>query len=704
MNKKLGTLFTSLLCLTVAFGAAACGGNGGTSSGTSSGSSSETPSEIKTGGSIILGSATELTGSFGSAAWGNIASDNDIRTLTNGYATVQQTKEGEYVWDETVTVKSHETIENEDGSKTFKITINEGLKYSDGSDITAKDYVAYTLAMSSPVVLETGVSSTSGSMYVGSDVYNSATSPTPFSGIRLYEDGYTFSYTITAENFPYYYEDTYASFLPYSPKLWLGADVEIKDDGEGAYLSEEWYAKTADGHYVKAEQLTNARYATTERPCSGPYKFVSYDKSAKTCTLTINEYFQGNYEGQKPHIQNVTYVLIESATMLDQFKTGQVDILSGLATGSDINAALDLVKQNPSKYAYTNYLRSGYGRMTFVCDFGPTSDVAVRQALNYLLDKTDFATAMTGGYGGVVYGPYGMSSWMYQETKDTLTDNLNPYDYSVENAKKVLNDAGWVYNADGSAYNETTGGVRYKKLSAEEAANSANTGYKAGAYSTVKVGNDYYMPLSINWFAAAAEVADLLTAKWVEGAGMKAVGAVINRTDGDFTALSNWMYRAEGYSTPTYGIFTLGMGITAIYDFAGYYMTPYSKSNVTYAGVTACEGATFTEADKDKYTAEEQALIEGTFELYMTYGSCNRLPDAEMDKYTWDMVYTATDKASFLENWVKYIERFNELVPDIPLYSNLYHDVYNAKIGGYDVNPYWEAADAVLYCYDKTAQ
>ena len=62
--------------------------------------------EAKVGGSVIIGNSTELSGSdFASAAWGNNAADKDIRDLTNGYACVQQTKAGEYVWDTEVVFK-----------------------------------------------------------------------------------------------------------------------------------------------------------------------------------------------------------------------------------------------------------------------------------------------------------------------------------------------------------------------------------------------------------------------------------------------------------------------------------------------------------------------------------------------------------------------------------------------------------------------
>lgn len=659
--------------------------------------------------SVIIGSATELSGSdFRTSAWGNNAADKDIRDLTNGYACVQQNQKGEYVWDTTVVVKNYEIIDNADGSKTFKITINEGLKYSDGTAITAKDYVGYALAMATPVVKDAGIDAPSGSSYVGFTEFSSATAPTPFAGIRLYDD-YTFSYTMLADFFPYYYEATYAAFQPYSLKLWLGEDVEVKDDGQGAYLTEAWYAKKTDANgtevYAKAEQLTAARYATTEGACSGPYKFEKWDASAKECTLVINENYQGNFEGQKPSIEKITYIKVVAETQLDLFANGGVDVISGLSEGEEINSALALVKNSDGKFAYTNYLRAGYGKLQLVGDYGPTQFTKVRYALSYLLDKNTFASTFTGGYGSLVKGPYGLSSWMYQETKDTLEAKLNGFDFSVDQAMKVLEEDGWVYNADGTAYSGT--GVRYKKLTAEEAAVNGNATYKCGNsdYQTVKVGDDYYMPLAINWCSSENNpVSELLVTMLQKAKTTEQAGMVIEQDIVDFTTLLDALYRRGSSTTPKYGMFNLATGFTPVYDYAGYWMPKYSKSNLTYAGVTPCEGATYTEADASKYTKEENEAIDGTWRIYMGQGNSGWFSDAVLDQTSWDMVYKASNKEEFKQYFVDYIVRWNEVLPEIALYSNLYHDIYNAKIVGYEVNPDWGVANAIVYCSIKNAK
>ena len=42
------------------------------------------------------------------------------------------------------------------------------------------------------------------------------------------------------------------------------------------------------------------------------------------------------------------------------------------------------------------------------------------------------------------------------------------------------------------------------------------------------------------------------------------------------------------------------------------------------------------------------------------------------------------------------MQRWNMLAPEVPLYSNQYYDVYNAKIDALETNPYWSVTDAII--------
>lgn len=134
------------------------------------------PTEGNTDKKIIIGNTTELSGNLRHSTFGvssPAASDLDIDGLINGYSTVVANKVGDYQYDSTV-VESHEDTVNEDGTRTFTVKIKNDLKFSDGTPITAKNFLYFLMAFSTPITAtkEGGGSNTAGQAYVGYKEYS----------------------------------------------------------------------------------------------------------------------------------------------------------------------------------------------------------------------------------------------------------------------------------------------------------------------------------------------------------------------------------------------------------------------------------------------------------------------------------------------------------------------------------------------------
>lgn len=564
-------------------------------------------------GQLIIGATTEMSGDF-SGVWQNNASDADVRRLVQGYGTVDQTDEGEYVIDDSI-VEKYDTKENEDKSKTYTFTIKQGLKFADGKEITAKNYVAATMLWSSKLIgpdLCKG-KNTAGIDLVGYDAFSKGETK-EFAGLHLIDD-YTFSATINPNNTPYFYELNSVASSPEDLEFWLGKDVDIKDDGDGCYFVED----------INTEEFKNAVKAARDKktlPSSGPYMLEKYDEAQQLATMVINPNFQGDRVGRKPLISKVILKKITQATQIDDLKTGGVDIINKIGDGKTINAGMDLTEGEG--FAYIDYPRAGYGKIAFSCDVGPTQFPEVRQALAYLLDRNDFAKQFTGGYGSVVNGPYGTAQWFYQETKKELEEKLNSYPYDPAKAVELLEKAGFTLNESGAEFKEGDG-IRYKKMD-----------------------DGKLMPLEIKWASTENnEVSDLLVVKLAENPDLVKAGIKIQRDAMSFDELLNWLYRDASqdakYGVPTYNMFNLASGFTPWYD------------------------------RKYDYSTKEEMIKMG----YNT----NFIFDKELEKTATDMVMVAPDQRdAFKDNFVKFIVRWNELLPDLPLYSNQYHDFYNAKL------------------------
>lgn len=531
--------------------------------------------------SIIMGNTTDLSGKFRYAAFGGTnpgAADLDVQKLSTGLETVATTKEGGYEWNPTV-VKSHEETMNEDGTRTYTVTIYDDLKLSDGTPVTVKNYVVFPMVFSSPVgVAAAGKDHQAGMTLEGFKTFNTydgteGSGTKELAGLRMIDD-YTYSITVAADYANYFYAISYAGLSAYDVSLWIG-DADVKDDGNGVYFTDDFYAKEGD-KYVMADHIVTASQNTdTTYPYSGPYVVKSYDSADKSAVLELNPNFKGNYEGVKPTIAKVVYKKIVSSTQLEDLKAGTLDVIAGITGGDETNEALALADGSDGKYVYTHYSRAGYGKLGFRADYGPAQFTEVRQAVAYCMDRAKFAKDFTGGYGGVVDGPYYSGSWMYKAAVDQGMI-LNAYATSVDSAIEVLTEGGWVYDAEGNDYVE---GVRYKKIPGAVATeNDINYKSKDGAYVTTKVGDDYYMPLVLNWYGTSDNpFTDQLMTGFASNDNVIAAGFNVQYTIGDFAPMLDELYQAAVYGyysgSPMYSVFNFATGFTsAAYDYS-YQMT-----------------------------------------------------------------------------------------------------------------------------------
>lgn len=618
----------------------------------------------KADGQVVIGTSTEASGDWAYSAFvrNPNATDKAVMTLTDDMTTVDSDQHGDYGINKTV-VKSYERIEEENGNVTYKFVINDGLKFNNGEAVTAQNFVAWTMFVTSPAGKEMGVVSATYNMLPGGLAYRNGETNV-LSAVRLYDEK-TFSITIakTGEDgetsyLPYYYDITYATMQAVNLTYWFGEGWSVKDDGEGVYFV------NADGKEFTTENVSAtieaARFATGNRVTAGPYNLVSFDQSSREIVLEVNENYNGNFEGQKPGIQKLVIVKTSEDTVMDMITTGQIQIYSQIADGSEVNAVMDLIEAGTINSSTSQYDRAGYGYFGFACDLGPTQFTEFRQAIAYLLDRVEFAQTFCKGWGSVVHGPYCTAFTMTSKTD--IEKKINHYDYNPEKAVELLKQAGFVYNADGSDYVDGSGEVRYAKVTEEQAK-------YYDSFNKVLADGTILMPATINWASSEGNaVSALLSTMLANSEATKAAGVSIVKTEMTFSELLNYMYRQVSYglggdySMPTYNMFNLATGYNG-----GVYDESYN------------------------WTTDPEYIEQGY--------NVQHLYDEQLDKLSMDMVYGVepSDEATYLDLWEKYIIRWNELLPMVPLYSNIYVTVYPNTIDNYAEDSFWGFERAILY-------
>ncbi len=574
-------------------------------------------------GQLIIGTTTDLEQDFYDPIYNNSATNYKVCGLLHGYGTVITTKEGEWQTDPVV-VADLQTAENEDGTKTYTIKINDGLVWSDDSPLTAKDYVFALLLESSPEMM--GVDNYAATGYTtleGWADFNSG-STKALKGVHLIDD-MTFSVTIAASELPYHYDLAYASVTP-RPLAVLAPGCDIEDTEEGATITGDFTTEVL----LETIGNTDTGYRYNPQVVCGPYKLVSYDASSRQGTFEVNEKFAGTFDGVKPMIKTVIIKTVTADTEINELQAGTVDLLFQISGGDSIEAGLDLVDAGVAQKH--TFFRYGYGKIQFDCSQFPTDSENVRQAIAYCLDRNEFARQYSGGYATVVHGEYGLSQWEFVDSKDWIDENLNTYEKDIEKAKEVLAADGWNLNASGEEYKDGDG-LRYKDVDGE------------------------LKPLEIQWCNSEGNPVSELLGTMLPDA-MKEAGMELKATTTDFpTLLSGINHDGE----TTYNMYNLATGFSLQHS-PWYY---YSMD-----------------------------------EMYLGSLNDNWILDQELADAAWALkAIPGDDDAAWLAAWQNYQKVWNQKLPNIPLYSDEYHDFYSNKLQGWDTSSIWDWTSALVYAW-----
>ena len=400
---------------------------------------------------VVVASVSRPTGMFFTDLFGYNTADIDVRLLLHGLSTVSYDNNMIFGINDDV-VEKMEALNHGNGGKTYTLTLKEGLKFSDGSDILAKDF-AFSVLLLSSNAMNTLVPSNGAYCWIeGYNDYHSGAKK-ELSGLRIIDE-LTLEIEVESDYLPYFYEMLYLDITPY-PISELAPKCEVIDRGNGAFI------KGGDAGSMNVEMLMETvldpetGYLTYPDVVSGPYTLLSYDKAIGNAQFKANPYYPAN-SNDNP-IERIDFIHTTYTEALEKLADGKIDILNKATDGLFIDEALKIGNVNS-----VNYERQGYGFLAFACEDEVTGSNNVRKAVAYALDKQQMVESFLNGYGNVVYSYYGNGTWVAK--KANIPGNIEKYEFSLENAIQLLEADGWTLNKDGQEYSDEEAGVRYKTL------------------------------------------------------------------------------------------------------------------------------------------------------------------------------------------------------------------------------------------------
>ncbi len=591
---------------------------------------------------------TPTTGNFFSSLWSNVTSDMDVRMLLHGYDLVDwHFDEGGFKPNDTV-VSGFAVSEDKAGNRTYHIALHNDLYYSDGSPITAWDYAFSTLLTMSPEVAEIGGDVKQPAYLLGYEDYISGNVPY-LAGFRVMTD-YVFAITVSAEYLPFFYELGLLDCIPY-PISVIAPGVRIRDEGKGIYLAN---IGGGDEPVFSASLLRKtildpvSGYMTHPAVTSGPYRLISYENGKSV--FEINEYYKGDSHGKRPSIPRLTYQAMQGEDLIAAYESGEIDLLNKITMSDQILSGLKTVENNAARLASVNYPRTGLAFLSFATERKPVDDVLVRQAIAYQLDKDVFISETVGSFGQRTDGYYGLGQWMVRLLNGTLpypagasrTDRDEWQSLSIKDIP--------VYKYDPEKAVELLEQAGWNLNAEGEPFNADSDTLR------YKMMEEVLTPLRLSLAypentAAAAALEKLAASMAVAGMEMSASALPLDEL------LSQYYGMAER----EFDLFFLSSNFDVLFD-------PSADFVMNEDGEPVWKVTNL--ADRELYDAA----------VAMRQTKAGKLGE-------------------YCRHWMEFQTRFSEILPMIPLYTNVYYDFYPRTLRDYDITVNLTWSRAVVQAY-----
>ena len=657
---------------------------------------------------LIVSHPTVTKGDFFTEMFGNDTADIDVRALVHGYNLVNwDQNQGVYVIDPSV-VTEYDVVLDELGNKTYRLLLADDLQYSDGTPITAWDYAFSLLLMMAPEIEQIGGKIYRAEHLLGFNEYITKEAYC-LGGVEVKSD-HQIWITLDHEFLPYFFEPGLLLCVPYPIDV-IAPGCKVYDDGYGVYIGNEDQSVTEPIFTADLLKKTildpETGYNSHPSKVSGPYVMTSYD--GVTSHYEINPYFKGAWfhnslpggdadayytpmldaegnpmlDGQgnpmylvKPNIQKICFTLADNETVIGKIQEGEIHLVNKVTYEPTVMEGMD------SGVRWKNYPRIGLSFLTFTYDWPTVHDKEVRQAIAWCMDREQLTKDYCGNYGVTVNGYFGIEQWEYLLATHQIAAPVNfisdvlPEAHEPEDEEELLKH-------------------KYRYVRTEEEYEAAQA-----AWQMLNLDN-----LTIYTVDTAKANALLDSAGWTLNRNGEAYEAGkddvrCKKIDDQLVALDLSMMYPEG----NHIVDTLQENFIDNLNACGIQLTlvPTPMQELLYSYYRQTERTTDM-----IYLATNFHVIVDPSITYSTDTSLNHQIWNNTYSDDEDLYYRAVnmrktdprDVFDYVSKWISFQERYNEVLPTIPIYSNIYFDFYTDMLQNYDIDGQVTWSQAILLAY-----
>ena len=415
----------------------------------------------------------------------------------------------------------------------------------------------------------------------------------------------------------------------------------------------------------------------------------------------------------KPTIEKIKFVVADNDTLIKQLADGELHLVNKVTYGPTIEEGRQGEDAIAAGIRAQAYPRIGMSFLTFTYEWPTVHDKEVRQAIAWCMDRQMMADEYCGrGNGVVMNGYFGMETWEYllvtgqmsypvnfvnqvippvsetatEEEKEAYEEKvkellgkgknlyvttedeydvavaawqaltnewkgtLTEYTVALDKANALLDDAGWTFNREGGAYQPGVDDVRCKKQA-----------------------DGSFLPLDLKMlYPEGNHMAEIMadagkdknpvedkdwTSNFVDN--LARVGIKLEMVPAPMTELLQAYYRQTERTTD---MIYLATNFHVIVDPSITYSTDKTKNHQIWNN-------TYSDDEDLWYRAKNMRETE------------------------------PGDVFEYVSKWVSFQDRYNEILPTIPIYSNIYYDFYNQYLQNYYITGQVTWSQAILPAY-----
>ncbi len=683
------------------------------------------PEELK------VGHPTITKGDFFTELFGNDTADIDVRALVHGYNLVNwDQNQGEYVFDPSV-VEEVIVGSDEYGNRVYKMMLCDDLFYSDGSKITAWDYAFSMLLMMSPEIEQIGGKIYRAEHLLGYKEYIDARrreiagetleiQDKVLTGVEVHSDRELWVW-LDVDFLPYFFEVGLLLCEPYPIQVIApGCKVYSGPGDYGVYIGNEDPTVTEPLYTAELLRKTildpETGYNSHPSVVSGPYTMLSWD--GVTSHYEINPYFKGAWyhnslpngyengpveyipmldaEGNpmldaqgnayylvKPTIQKVSFTVADNDTMIQKLADGELDLVNKITYGPTILEGMS--RAGEAGLSFSNYPRIGLSFLTFTYDWPTVHEKEVRQAIAWCMDRD----LLTGEYCGVKNPETGEIAQNFGLRVDGYF-GIEQWEYLL-----VTRQVGWPVNF----IDEET-----VKIKLEEGEEDPTKKFKNRYYTT-----DAEMEQMIAaWEALATEWEDALVEYTVD---LEKATALLDKAKRNLNR-SGEAFRpgVDDVRCKDIDGTIVPLDLKMLYP-AGNHMAEFMQEEGNFVDNLAKVGiklelvpAPMEELLKAYYRQTERTTdmiyLATNFHIVVD-PSITYSTDPTVNHEIWNNTYSDDEELyydavsmrktepgdvfEYVSKWIAFQKRYNEVLPTIPIYSNIYFDFYTQYLQNYEI-------------------